>query len=298
MKNATLPFACPESMAPTKQTQQTPLKRKWRLARWRFWVQASFLLVWLDPLMLRWHGMCAPVFHCYSCPLATFSCPIGILANSCALHVIPFLAIGVLLVVGALVGSLVCGWACPFGFLQDLLGRVPLPKLRLPGRLGLTRYAVLIGLVLLIPYFFGEDKWYFFCRLCPAGALEAAVPYSVRQSLVQGTIVWPVAKSIILAVFILGALFVWRPWCTLFCPLGAIFSLCNYVSLVFLRFQPQRCNDCELCRDLCKYRGPSERRGSDMRCIRCMECTQCRALSVGTVFHKEEELVEIGGRQD
>ena len=79
-------------------------------------------------------------------------------------------------------------------------------------------------------------------------------------------------------------LFTWRPWCTLFCPLGAIFSLCNYVSLVFLRFEPGRCNDCELCRDLCKYRGPAERRGSDLRCIRCLECVNCQALSVGTAF--------------
>lgn len=279
-------------------------KKRWRPARWRFWIQAGFLLVWLDPLLLRWRGVCAPVFHCHSCPLATFACPIGILANSAALHVdFPYIAIGVLLVVGALFGSLVCGWACPFGFLQDLLGKIPAPKLRLPGWMGWTRYAVLAGLVLALPYFFGDGNWFFFCRLCPAGALEAAVPFSVQQSAVEGTIVWPTAaKSAILIAFLLSAVFIWRPWCTLFCPLGAIFSLCNYVSLVFLRFQPARCNDCELCRDLCKYRGPAERRGSDMRCIRCLECVRCRALSVGTVFQKEKaaQLVQITppGRAD
>lgn len=264
-------------------------RKKWRLARWRPWVQASFLLVWLDPLMLRWHGVCAPVFHCYSCPLATFACPIGILANSCALHVIPLLTIGVLLVVGSLFGSLICGWVCPFGFLQDLIGKIPTPKLRLPGWMGLTRYAVLVGLVLVIPYYFGDGNWYFFCRLCPAGALEASVPYSIQQSMAEKTIVWPtITKSAILVVFLLATLFVWRPWCTLFCPLGVIFSLCNYVSLVFLRFQPSSCNDCELCRDLCKHRGPSQRRGSDLRCIRCLECVQCKALSIETVFQKRE----------
>ena len=60
------------------------------------WVQAGFLLAWLDPLLLRMHNVCGPVFHCYSCPLATFACPIGMLANFSALHVIPFAALGTL----------------------------------------------------------------------------------------------------------------------------------------------------------------------------------------------------------
>ena len=225
------------------------------------------------------------MFHCYSCPLATFACPIGVLAQYGALHALPLLAVGTLLVAGAMFGSLVCGWACPFGLLQDLLGRIPLPKFRLPGDLGWTRYAVLVGLVLVLPYLYGNGHWFFICRLCPAGALEAAVPYSVGQSLATHAVVWPTAvKAAILVVFVAASLLVWRPWCTLFCPLGAVFSACNYVSLLFLRFQPARCNDCDLCRDLCKYRGRAERRGSDLRCIRCLECARCQALSVGTVF--------------
>ncbi len=262
---------------------ENPRRKRWRLARWRIWVQLGFLLAWLEAVPL--HGICGPVFHCYSCPLATFACPIGVIANFSALHLFPFMAVGTLLLVGATFGTLVCGWACPFGLLQDLVGRIPTPKVRLPGWLGLSRYAVLLGLVLLIPYHYSEDHWAFVCRLCPAGAVEASVPVSVQQSAVAQKIVWPsLNKSIILGVFVVAMLFSWRPWCTLFCPLGAIFSLCNYVSLLFVRFQPGRCNDCELCRDLCKYRGPAERRGSDLRCIRCLECVNCQALSVGTAF--------------
>jgi polyferredoxin len=276
---------------------KNPLRRKaWPLARWRIWVQSGFLLAWLDPFLLRLHGICSPVFHCHSCPWATFACPIGIVAQYGALHVFPFLAVGTLLIVGSLCGSLVCGWACPFGFLQDLAARIPTPKLRLPGYLGFTRYAVLVGLVFLIPYCCGEGSPWFICRVCPAGALEAAVPYSIQQSMVQHAILWPtVNKSLILAVFLLSLLFIRRPWCTLLCPLGAVFSLCNYVSVVFLRFQPSRCNDCDLCRDLCKYRGPAERRGSDLRCIRCFECVGCRALSIGTVFTREKNTLQQKG---
>ena len=64
---------------------------------------------------------------------------------------IPYLLIGLLLFVGAVSGSLVCGWACPFGFLQDLLGKIPIRKVAVPGWVGYTRYVVLVGLVLLLP---------------------------------------------------------------------------------------------------------------------------------------------------
>jgi len=242
-------------------------------------------LAWLDPLAVRLHTVCGPVFHCYSCPLATFACPIGVLANFSALHLVPYIALGILLAVGAIFGSLVCGWACPFGFLQDLLTRIPTPKFKLPAFLGWFRYAVLLGLVLAVPYFYGEGHALFFCRLCPAGALEGAVPYVAGQAIAGKEIPWPSAtKIVILVAFAAAALFTYRPWCSVFCPLGAIFSLCNRISFLFVRFQADDCSGCDLCRDLCHYRGPSQQRAGDLRCIRCLDCVRCRALSVGTVF--------------
>jgi ferredoxin-type protein NapH len=278
-------------------TKGNPVPFTVRLARWRSWIQALFALAWLSPFWLRLHSVCGPVFHCYSCPLATFACPIGVMANFSAVHVFPMLAVGTVLLVGALVGSFVCGWVCPFGFLQDLIARIPTHKFELPSWMGYTRYAVLGGLVLAIPYFFGEGHPLFFCRLCPAGALEAAVPRSVQQA-ASGQIdllgwsqilpSWP--KMLILNGLLVLMLFTWRPWCTLFCPLGAIYSLCNRGSVFFLRFHAEQCNDCDLCRRLCRYRGRGERRGGEMRCIRCLDCTRCDAMTVSSVFARSGRL--------
>jgi ferredoxin-type protein NapH len=260
-----------------------------RFARWRVWVQAAFLLAWLDPLMVRMHTVCSPVFHCYSCPLATFACPIGVLANFSAIHMVPFIALGTLMIFGAAFGSLICGWVCPFGFLQDLLARIPTRKFELPAWLGYCRYAVLLSLVLAIPFLYGDGHPLFFCRVCPAGALEAALP-NTAQSALAGAVIWPTpAKTIVLLFVVGGALFTWRPWCTLLCPLGAIYTLCNRISLVFVHFHPDRCTDCDLCRQFCHYRGRGQRRADDLRCIRCLECVACRAVTVGTLRHKAED---------
>ncbi len=264
-----------------------------RVARWRVWVQAAFLLVWLDPLLLRLHTVCSPVFHCYSCPLATFACPIGVLANFSALHVWPVLAVGTLLVVGAVLGTFICGWVCPFGLLQDLAARVPTPKYRPPRWMTHFRYVVLVGLVLVIPYFFGSEHPLFICRVCPAGAVEAALPNMATTAWSGGPVAWPsAAKLLVLAAFVVGIFFMWRPWCTLFCPLGAIFSMMNRASIFFLRIDEPRCRDCSLCRKRCHYGGQAEKRAHDMECIRCLDCTRCNVITVDHVFARRKDEAE------
>lgn len=276
----------------------TSASRTSRLARWRSWVQAGFLLVWLQPSLLRLHAICSPVFHCHSCQLATFACPIGVLAQFSALHLFPFLAVGTLLVFGALFGSFVCGWACPFGFLQDLIARFPTPKFSLPDWTGHFRFVVLGALVLAVPFLLGEFSPLFFCRLCPAGALEAAVPYSLSQVGTGEEIVWPsVAKMVSLGLVVSAMLFSWRPWCKVLCPLGAIFALMNRVSLLFMRFHPNRCRDCAVCRSLCHDGQRADRRVDGLRCVRCLECAQCRAITVETALGAPEESPGASGDQ-
>jgi polyferredoxin len=255
----------------------------------RAWVQLAFLLIFLDPFALRLHNICGPVFHCYSCPLATFACPIGILANFSALHLFPFFALGILILLGVLFGSLICGWLCPFGFLQDLASKVPTPKLEPPAWTSCLRFVVLFGLVLFIPYFFGKSHPLFICSVCPAGAIEASLPSMVGQAFAGQNITLPnTLKLIIVIMFLIAIFFVNRPWCRMFCPLGAIFSIFNRFSVFFLKLDTDKCSDCSICHNLCKYGGKPNQSTDDFNCLRCLECTQCKkdALTIGTLLDK------------
>jgi polyferredoxin len=251
-------------------------------------VQTSLLAVWLAPVGQWLHAIPGCVFHCYSCPLSSFACPIGVAANYAALlpatFEFPFLLLGVLLLVGAVGGSLVCGWACPFGFLQDLLAKVPVNKLTLPGWVGYGRYIVLVGVVLLLPLILGfkgipyEEQVISICRLCPAGALEAGLPFSV-QNLMAGkgwTMSW--YKSLILLAFFTSAIFIHRPWCRALCPLGGLLALFNRFSIFHLRFKSNACVECNLCRSRCSMGVKVDQKVNVSGCIRCLECTTCGAI--------------------
>ncbi|MHC4562132.1 MAG: 4Fe-4S binding protein [Planctomycetota bacterium] len=271
------------------------------VARFRPWVQGVFTLAWLSPFLLhtvlkaadslppwlqwvraRLHQVPACMFHCYACPLASAACPIGVMASFSAAHVVPFLTLGVIVTVAALVGAMVCGWACPFGFLQDLIAKIPTPKFRIPDWMGVGRYLVLIGLVVVVPLIWGKhDNALFICRLCPAGAVEAAVPAKVAQSIEAGHIVWlSWPKMTILIVFVGAALFTRRAWCTVLCPLGGLMAIFNRLSLLHLKFVPSKCIECNRCRSFCPYGVKLDLHINDTRCNRCLDCTACHGIDI------------------
>jgi len=71
-----------------------------------------------------------PILNCYGGPLSLFACPLGSFQQMLGqqglgiLHRIPWLPLGVFVVIGAFVGRAACGWLCPFGLWQDLLYKV------------------------------------------------------------------------------------------------------------------------------------------------------------------------------
>jgi ferredoxin-type protein NapH len=274
-----------EPSAMSSSAQGTPVQlsigaraqRWWRrrtIVQLRPWVQALFTALWLLPLRFKQAPTC--VFHCDACPLAGFACPIGTIARFSAAQMLPLLTVGLLVIVGMAVGSLVCGWACPFGFLQDMLAKIPTPKFRLPNWLGLGRYVVLLTLVIWVPLQFGQESPLYICSLCPAGGLEASLPRAGMAASAGEQIYWmSPQKAIITGVILVAALFVHRPWCSVLCPLGGLLALFNRFSLFYLRFEASGCSECNLCRSRCKYGVKVDQSINNTSCIRCLECTAC-----------------------
>jgi ferredoxin-type protein NapH len=241
-------------------------------------------------------GVCSPLLNCYACPSALFSCPIGTLQHFMVTGNFPYYGAGTLAVIGTSVGRMTCGALCPFGLLQDLLYKFRGFKLAIPAWTRHFRYAVLLGLVFIIPYLTHEN-W--FSKLCPMGTLIGGLPWVTLNLNVRSMIralFW--VKIAILLFFVTSATMVKRPFCRAFCPLGAIFSLFNKASLVQLAWNPDTCTRCGKCQKICPVDIRPDRNPTNPDCLRCLDCTRCPSLKVTTAFHRNPFALPVPERKE
>jgi len=233
-----------------------------------YWLSLLTRTIYQGPLK----GFCVPSLNCYACPLAVFACPIGTIQHFVgygAYH-ISLYAIGILGVVASAIGRMACGWICPFGFLQDLLFKVRTGKLSLPRWTAYGKYVVLAVLVFIIP-FITKEPW--FCKLCPAGGLEGAVPLLILDSSLRPLLgAFFALKMAILGLFLAAMVCIKRPFCRTACPLGAIFSFFNRISIFRLQVNLDKCTKCDKCYRVCPMDIKVYEDPNDIDCIRCLDC--------------------------
>ncbi|MEN6401426.1 MAG: 4Fe-4S binding protein [Armatimonadia bacterium] len=254
---------------------------RWLYSRW--YVQLVSFVFANSLFLSRFKGFCYPVLNCWACPSANFACPIGALQNSAGAArlsllggsswwaVIPLYVLGTLLFFSALFGRMMCGWLCPFGWFQELLGRRAVR--RSPRWSWYVRYLVLAVLVFIIP-FLTSEAW--FSKLCPMGAIEGAIPQPLLHPELRAEIGWLWYLKISLMVIILAwAVFYRRPFCNVICPLGAIFSLFHRYSAWRIDYERSKCTDCMYCIKICPQGIDPRRDLNGHACIGCLECEKC-----------------------
>ena len=301
------------------------------LARFRGWIQAAAALLtnihlpnFLQGKLYQGGGkaVCVPGLNCYSCPGAAGACPIGAfqaVVGSSKFRFSYYIT-GILILLGVLLGRFICGFLCPFGWFQELLHKIPSPKLstkRLKP-LRYVKYAVLLIMVVLLPVLVTNELGMgdpFFCKyLCPQGVLEGALPliftnevglgepffckYLCPQGVLEGALPLAAVNSGIRAA--LGALFTWkaavlltvivcsvlfyRPFCKWLCPLGAFYALLNRVSLFQMQVDTHKCVSCGACAKACKMDVDITKNPNHAECIRCGMCM--KACPTGAICYR------------
>ncbi|MGE5560916.1 MAG: 4Fe-4S binding protein [Chloroflexota bacterium] len=221
---------------------------------------------------------CVPFLNCYSCPGALAACPVGSFQSlaAAASQQVSLYVLGFVTAVGAASGRLVCGWLCPFGAVQDLLGRRasrrPLPAVATGLRYLVLLLTVALPFIIVTPL--GSEL--FFCKyVCPAGTLEAGIPLAVANPGIRAALgllfTW---KAALLATFVIASLLIYRPFCRTTCPLGAFYGLFNGIAVSRLRLNNEGCASCGQCSAVCPVGIDVTRTPNSPDCIRCLECTR------------------------
>ena len=226
-------------------------------------------------------AVCVPGLNCYSCPGAVGACPLGAVQNALAAagHRAGWYVLGILLLYGVMLGRTVCGWICPLGWIQELLHRIPTPKIRKSAAtrtLTWLKYIVLAVFVIALPLWYGlayDVPLPGFCKyICPAGTLEGAMgllPTNPDFFSMLGILF--TRKYVIMLILGLTCIFCYRSFCRFLCPLGAIYGLFNRFSIIGVRVDPNRCNRCGACVRHCEM---DIRRVGDHECIHCGKCME------------------------
>jgi len=170
-----------------------------------------------------------------------------------------WLLIGFAALTTVLIGPVWCGYVCPFGALQELLGRIgrrlglrAYPDRPVETRVRFLKY-LLLALMLLAAWWTGDSR-------------HAA--FDPMQHVFAGR--WAGWLGIIAVLTLLAALVYVRFWCRYFCPVGALLNLGNKLALL-QRFGPRRrLEHCDL--------GVTDE--FDVDCIRCHRCVDPRDVGL------------------
>ena len=226
-------------------------------------------------------AVCVPGFNCYSCPGAAGACPLGSIQNALAYsgHRAGWYVLGIIMIFGLSLGRTICGWLCPLGLVQELLHKIPTPKIkksRVTCALSYLKYVILAVFVVAVPMWYGVRHDLAvpgFCKyICPAGTFEGAIGLLSNP---KNTSYFAMLKILFTRKFVImiiigtACIFCYRSFCRFICPLGAIYGLFNKLALISVKVDENRCNGCGVCVRSCKM---DVRHIGDHECINCAKC--------------------------
>jgi ferredoxin-type protein NapH len=225
--------------------------------------------------------------------------------------VFPWLGLASFLIVGVLIGKSLCGWVCPFGFVQDLAGFLRRKQTDVStrthhtliyGKYLILTIAMLVSLSYSISVLSGRGTGFAqalgifvqapFTALSPSETLFATLPKMIQGFRFSGweNLVSDITYGVstlsplfwiqfaIMVIVLVFVVYIPRSWCRYLCPHGAIMAIMNRFSFIGLRREPFKCEKgaCRSCVQVCPTRVPildlPWEKFSHPECIYCMKC--------------------------
>ncbi|HNW60625.1 MAG TPA: 4Fe-4S binding protein [bacterium] len=181
--------------------------------------------------LLPW-GRFAEGMGLHPSPMCTIEKPLMFVQMGRSVPIVFFSILGFILLMTLVANKLFCGWNCPIGALQELLHRIPLPrgwKGKLPFR---VTNAIRIAILLLFTGLLFGTGFSLYSWLNPFEFLHWRLEWAIIPAF---------------AVTFIGALFFYRPFCYLVCPVGLVTWLAEHFSILRVRLDKKACTDCMIC---------------------------------------------------
>ena len=192
----------------------------------------------------------------------------------------------IFLIILAIIGNkIICGWACPFGALQELIYSIPIlqkiKKKKLPFIFtnSIRVCLFIIALLFLFGVIGGRKGFVIYHYINPFNLFNLDFE----------------AFSILLTVIIvlLASFAVYRPFCQFICPFGLVSWIAERFSIFRVRINKEKCTQCGACIKVCPLEA-AKGRVSDKKmpadcfsCARCLNVCPTDALKYTFIFKKK-----------
>lgn len=204
-------------------------------------------------------------------PMGTVKDAIHLYGTTRGIFLPRMIALSIFLAIVFLVNKYICAWGCQVGTLQDLIFRINQTDKR----------KAVIGRQIKLPFVLTNSlRFTFFCVFTLVAfswgidIIEPVDPFKIYKPTYLGLI-----GGIFVGALLLASLFIYRPWCHLFCPFGLVGWLLEKTSFVKISVNYKTCIACQKCATAC----PSTVMGAILRRNKktipdCFACYTCREV--------------------
>ncbi len=202
-------------------------------------------------------------------PMGTVKDAIAILGESHRIFPPRLIAMTVFLLIVFLANKYICAWGCQAGTLQDLIfrlnqndnGNVIIGKqIKIPFVVTNTIRIMFLAVFTLIAFLWSYD------------IVEPIDPFKIFKPSHLG-----IAGIIFVGVLLITSLFIYRPWCHMFCPFGLAGWIVEKFSRVKISVNYDTCIACNKCAKACPSTVMDAILKRDKKTIPdCFACYSCR----------------------
>ncbi len=187
------------------------------------------------------------------------------------------LAMAFFLALAVVANKAVCGWACPFGALEELLYMLPLFR-----GIKRRRLPAWVSNVVRGPLFLAFLLWLYGL----VGGSKGLVLYHYMNpfNLFNQDFSTPSVLYFIGAYLLISLVF-YRPFCRFICPFGLLSWIVERVSLTRIRIDRERCTDCGACAKACPLPAAQDRLDQKPFPTDCFSCMRCLRVCPADAIH-------------